>query len=248
MPQDNDGKAPLIPAGTGKDMYGQIKPMYQPEGGQAAPAPQAKDGQNPQAPVTDAPQGTTFEQLAAKKGFKSADDLARSYEQLESSHTKKSMDLAELMEAKNPKQEPVIQEAQRNLQDQGYTPEQALDIVRKLVQDEIAPVREQLALRDTFKNQEDMQYAPAVAEIVKKNPSIPWDVALKAAKYDSVQSQLTEVTTQNKQQDILTKEKAQAGSQGSGIKPQQNLQQLVSDKEVPFRDVQKIMRERFSQR
>ena len=57
-----------------------------PGAGQAPPAPAQPAPVTPAAP----PAGQVFNELVSKKGFKSPDDVAKSYGELESTHTKKS--------------------------------------------------------------------------------------------------------------------------------------------------------------
>lgn len=239
---DNDNNAPVIPAGTENNMYGDTM-AFQPKETEKAVSPQIETVTQP---VNEASTGTTFQELAAKKGFKSEDDLARAYAELERSHTKKSMELSELAEIKLSK--PHVQEKVQQLENEGYTQDEAINIVRKLIQDEVAPLREQLAIKETFKNEEDMVYAPQVAEVIRKNPSIPWDVALKSVKYDAVQNKLNTEQATRKSQEMNLKERAQATSTGTSPRQDSNLGTLVNDKTIPFREVQKMMKEKFSQR
>lgn len=246
MPPENDGKTPIVPAGTGKDMFGKTQPLYAPNTfGQGSAAPHANDGQTAQPNQQQAPPGATFADLAAKKGWASPDDMAKSYANLESSHTKKSMELSDLMDARLGNQSAPQSQSGTQQSEKSYTPDEALAIVDRLIDSRVAPLREQLAIRETFKTEEDMQYAPQVAELVKKNPTIPWDVALKAVKYDTAASKLQEVNAQNQSHEAAQKEKAQAASGGNRSQSASNVQAIMSDKSIPWKEKDRIMREHF---
>lgn len=252
MATENDGSGSnvVIPAGTEKNLFGGTQ-AFNVE--QPAAAPDAnKGGETTQANnnATGSQTGTTFAELAAKKGFKSADDLAKSYAELEAHATKKSMELSELVTARTEGLRATEHANQGNGNSSGkadYTPDEALAIVGKLIDERVAPIREQLAIRETFKNQEDMQFAPAVAELVKKNPQIPWDVALKAVKFDTVAATAAQASARKVQETNELKDRAQAGSSNTRIAPEKNLAGMITDKNVPFKEVQKAMREAFSQ-
>lgn len=250
MPTENKGSAPIIPAGTQKNLHGSTM-AFQPTGEQQpAPTTQTKEAETTHTVQPNAPQGTTFAELAAKKGFRDADALAAAYANLETSHTQKSMSLSELERVRSEGARPtehVQAQAQAALEDKGYSPDEALNIVKKLIQDEVAPVKERLAIRDTFQNQEDMQYAPAVAELVRKNPSIPWDAVLKVVKYDTLAAKAAEGEAFKKNQTEQIRGQAQAGSPNQRMGREVNLDSLVKDKNVPFKEVEKMMKEHFSQ-
>lgn len=239
---DNDNSAPIVPAGTEKNMFGNNMAFQPKEQGEAVSPQTETETQTVQEGST----GVTFQELAAKKGFKTPDDLARSYANLEQSHTKKSMELSELAEIKLSK--PQAQEKVQQLENQGYTQDEAINIVKKLIHDELAPFKEQIAIKETFKNEEDMSYAPQVAELVKRNPTIPWDVALKSVKYDAVVNKLTTEQANRKSQEQNLKERSQVASSGASPRQETNLGSLVNDRTVPFNEVRRIMKDKFSQR
>lgn len=251
MSTENDGSTShvVIPAGTEKNLFGSTQAFKTTEQVVAAPDT-SKGGETTQANSGEgAQQGTTFAELAAKKGFKTADDLAKAYGELEVHATKKSMELSELATAKAEGLKNSTGAGQGNgtSTKTDYSPDEALAIVGRLIDERVAPIQEQLAIRETFKNQDDMQFAPAVAELVRKNPSIPWDVALKAVKYDTVATTAAEAKARKDAETNALREKAQAGSSNQRIAPQSNLGAMISDKNVPFKEVQKAMREQFSQ-
>lgn len=250
MPEENNGDAPIIPAGTQRNLYGSTM-AFAPTGEQTpAPTAQTREGETTPTAQTDAPKGTTFAELAAKKGFRDADALAAAYANLETSHTAKSMELSELVKVRQEgaRATPQAQErAQQALEDKGYTPDEAITIVKKLIQEEVAPVKEQLAIRETFRNPDDMQHAPAVAELVRKNPTIPWDAALKLVKYDILAAKASEGEALKKSHTDNLRTQTQAGSPNNRMSREVNLDSIVRDKNIPFKEVQKMVREHFSQ-
>lgn len=250
MSTENDGSGSnvVIPAGTEKNLFGSTQ-GFKTE--QPAAAPDAsKGGETTQAKTDQGGTAVTFADLAAKKGFKTSDDLAKAYAELEVHATKKSMELSDLVTAKAEGVKTAADAHQGNGNSSGksdYTPDEALALVRSLITSEVAPIRERLAIADTFKEPGDMQFAPAVAELVRNNPNIPWDVALKSVKFDAVAGKVTAFDAQKIKETNDLKDKAQAGSQNQRIAPDKNLAGMVADKNIPFKEVQKAMREAFSQ-
>ena len=206
---------------------------------------QAGENQQPitQEALNQQTQRSTFDELAAKKGFKSADDLAKSYMELEKSHTKQSMDYNDLLEAKQSAS--GMDRAVETVQNAnpGMEQDEAVKIVQRMIDKSISPIKEQLAIKDTFKTDEDRKYVSQVAELVKKNPTIPWDVALDTVKYrEGLRN------TQNSVQDTanVKQSASQPDSSSVGMKKGVNIEDVVRDKSIPFSEVQKIMKERFS--
>ena len=248
---DNIGQAPIIPQGTQATVYG--TPNFTPEQrGQANTVPTTDEvGKTAQANPDNAPEGSTFAELAAKKGFKSADDLAKSYAELESRQTKQSMELSELMKARQEGQVSQNQAQQIVSQVMDENPDmsqdEAVKIVQKMIDKAVSPIREELAIQKTFKNPEDMQYAAEVASLVRENPTIPWNVALDAIKFRKSGERLKEEGRKEAYSNIQQKQSGQSDSIQSGQKRQVDIAQIVSDKSIPFSEVQKIMRETFRQ-
>ena len=246
MPEDNTGNAPIIPAGTEPTVHGTASFM-----GQAQPVPNAQPVvETPQATPQEAPQavGTTFEELAAKKGFKSADDLARSYTELEKKQTNESMSQSDLLAVKNQAQSPteMVKTIQESNPDMGQ--DEAVRIVQGMIDKSVAPIKEQLAIKDTFKSDQDMTLAPQVAELVRQNPNIPWDVALDAVKQRSSSNEVfVEQGKQEAQQLQQTKQAVQTDSGHQAMKPTGQLNQMVGDKSIPLSEIAAMIREQAAQ-
>lgn len=248
---DNDKTAPVIPAGTEPNMYGSTMAFQAKDEGQAeVTSPNNPEGEaKPELPqpATETPARSSFEELATKKGFKSPDDMANAYSNLEKDNTQKSMDLSDLQKAKEegiPEATPVYDEINQD---------EAVKIVQTMIDKQVSPIKEKLAIAETFKNKDDMVYAPQVAELVKKNPGIPWDVALDAVKARSI-PQATQQATEKAQEEtyatIQQKQAAQTDNVRVGSKETYDTSQLndiIADKNIPFSEVQKIMKEKYSQ-
>ena len=254
MDNDNQG-APIIPAGTTK-MGGGV--TYDPlvaskEFGQA---PQSPDSGKPQS----APEGTgqsspdnavgepstTFEELAAKKGFKSADDLAKAYANLESQNTRVEMGLSELIKLRSegqPQEESVIEP--ENIQSN----EDALKVVERFIKKHTQPLEDKFELQNLFMSSPDAKnYAPAMAQIVKTRPNISWADAYKLAKFDSLEKNSREAGRREAYQNIERKESATAApARPTAARDTRPVDELIKDKSIPFAEVQRIMRERFAQ-
>lgn len=240
---DNENKtAPIIPAGTEPTVYGTT--VFQADNGQAASSPDVSKPQqvapaaNPQAPQ----EGTTFEELAVKKGFKSADDLARSYAELESRNTRVEMGLSELVRVRTESQPQT--EANASVE----TAEDAVRVVEGIVRKQIDPLRDQLQLQDLFLRYPDAKdFAPQMAKVIKDNPGTAWEVAYRAAKFDALASQAKKEGTQQAYQTIQQKQSASVEPARPAVTKERNLDELIRDKSIPFSEIQKIVKERFSQ-
>lgn len=161
-----------------------------PEGEAQQPVEQMPNVQSDDATSqgSEAPEGTTFQELAAKKGFKSADDLAKAYANLEGHSTKVSQDKAKLeREFFSPQ---VREESTRPIAND----EQALNELAKFVKDqnksELQQIRAEFKeredrreLRETIeKNQDFGKFAQDVKELKRQYPDMPFNDALLMAK------------------------------------------------------------------
>ncbi len=238
--------APVIPQGTQPTIYGTAS--FQGNQGQAASMPnQAKPEPAPQQQETqpgqqNAPEGITFQELAVKKGFKSPDDLAKAYSNLESHNKGVEMSLSDALRAR---QESLPAE---ELNQPVQTDEDALKVVEKIVQRAVRPIKDELALSELMRQHPDVQqFAPAMAKLVKENPGISWEVAYKAAKFDHIGPQAKQEGQKEAYQAIQNKQTVAVGEPKATTKESRPLDELVRDKNIPFIEVQRIMREKFSQ-
>lgn len=254
---DNSIGAPLVPAGTESTVFGDT--VYPQKKGQASNEPnegEQEAGENQQTNstmvVTSGEEQTiTFEELAAKKGFKSPDDLAKSYAELERKRTKESMDHADLLRVKEEASrlpEPTKQVVDNlRTNDPDLSQDEAVKIVERMIEKRLAPLREKMEIKEAFKNPDDMKFASEVAKLVRNNPQIPWDIALDAVKHrlQSVAG-LKESGRKEAYATIQQKQLAQSPSIHAGPRKEVDVDRIIQDKSVPFSEVQKIMRERFA--
>ena len=251
MDNGTQNTAPIIPAGTESmhnATYNPLKAMNQGQAGVLPNEGKSESGEHValQSSELNAHSWTTFDELAAKKGFKSADDLAAAYSNLESQNKRVEMSLSELVNSRIQSQpaDDVTTEELANAQSQ----EAALKIVEKVVKKFTRPLEDKLALQDLMaKNPDATQYAGEMAKLVKENPGIGWDVAYKAAKFDRLAGQAREEGKQQAYQTIQRKQALTTESPRSATKDSKPMLDLIKDKNVPFREVQRIMKERFAQ-
>lgn len=251
--------APVIPAGTERTVFGTASfPAQQtpgqapaaPDNNQALPVP-AQDPVQPtpsQAATPQTPAAITFEELARQKGFNSPDELARSYSELESQNTRVSMGLSELIRIRqesNPESPVTV------TPEQVQTPEDAMRVISGIVEKQTRPLKDQIELQNLFQNYPDArQLAPAMAQIVKDNPGIKWETAYKAAKADGVPQSTQAAVQQGMQQayqNIQQKQNVAVQPARAAVQNQRPIQEIIADRSIPFSEVQRIMRERFTQ-
>lgn len=244
---DNEQQsAPIIPAGTEKTVFGTTS-FPASNNGQADGSPIAdQSAENRQTSEGGAPDGTTFDELAVKKGFSSPDDLARAYANLESQNKRVEMSLAELIKFREPQPEALADDALSS--EVASQDEDAVKVVEKVVKRITRPLEDRLHLQELFyKNPDAAQYASEMGKLVKENPGISWDVAYKAAKFDALGNQSRLEGKQEAYQAIRQKEAVAVGSARPVSKETRQVDDLIRDKSIPFSEVQRIMKERFSQ-
>lgn len=138
--------------------------------------------------------GEAFQELAEKKGFKSVDDLVRSYQNLESHTTRIEQDRKKLIES-------VKQVAPTKEQSEELPPEQrqALDmlkgVVKEVVDESLGPVKETFDQQRVKEEISEIQtrypdfkgYALETAlRYAMDNPGVSLEDAYKLTSFDSV--------------------------------------------------------------
>lgn len=249
-------EAPIIPAGTENTVFGTRS------FGQAVPLPTPKPQAEIQLPepktlpeldhevgieLTPPPKtGTTFAELAEKKGFKSPDDLAKSYAELESKKGRLEMGLNELAALRT---QPVQQPAPIEVKTENDAIRLVQQIVDQRMQSVVRPLEDKVQLQEFSRlNPDFQQYAGRIAQVVKENPNISWESAYKIAKFDTLQEQSKEAGKQEAYQTIAQKQASVVGQpRPQAQRNEQPLANMVADKNVPWKEVQRIMKERFSQ-
>jgi len=243
--------APVIPSGTEPTVFGTAS--YPAGVGQAGNLPSAVKSESEvpkelQPSQTEAPKGTTYDELAAKKGFKSQDDLALAYANLERQFTQDRQEgLAELLKSRGEDQQPVVPPQEVTPQEV-VTESDALRVVEQVVRKFTRPLENQLALQQLmYKNPDVEQFAGQMASIVKSNPGISWEVAYKAAKFDALGATSREEGKKEAYQTIQQKQAVTTSPAKPVARDTRPIDELIKDKSIPFSEVQKIMKERFSQ-
>lgn len=170
----------------------------------------------------EAPKGTTFQELAAKKGWKSPDDMAKSYREIESHSTKVSQKASDL-EKEFFNREPSAPSQQ--MPDDAAL--QELDkFVNERVKKEVQAIRSEWQdrearreLREVMdKNQDFGKYAKDVKELKTQYPNMSFGDALlfaKAQKGD-LQSEATSKAMQTKTEAVVKQMAAQVTTPKQG--------------------------------
>jgi len=176
---------------------------------------------------TEAPElGQAFAELAEKKGFKSAEDLAIAYREMESYSTRinqQMKDLSSKVERALPKQQ--TEDPFSNLPAEQR---EALDLLGRIIDQKISPLREDLEVRkagqeiqsvkERFPGIDNTQIEDALS-IVERSPGLELEEALKivtyeAAKATSQQQQRKATTTQQKKRAFVeTAKTSRAGGE-----------------------------------
>ncbi len=245
MESTDNSAAPIIPAGTQPTVFGSKAFTMD---GQALQGNPPMIGQAPPVPVVQqsvpahAPDGTTYAELAAKKGFTTPDDLAKAYANLESHNKKVEMTAADVMRevyAAAPTVAPVPQPQPMTSDDA------AIKIVQGIVRGEVKPLEEKIALQDLFLNNKDApEYAVGIAKAVKENPGISWQNAYKIAKFDAQAQQVADQARQSAQQTQTLKTQVMAGNASpTQARGGPDVRSIINDRSVPFKEVTRVMQE-----
>jgi type VI protein secretion system component VasK len=189
--------------------------------------------------------GQAFQELAEKKGFKSVEDLARAYQNLEGFNTKLSQEVRAIRDEVKKVTAPKQEDPMANLPPEQ---QQALKLLRTVIQDEISrtiqPLREDVEVRragseiervrQTFKESgipvSDVTMEQAV-EVVQRHPSLSLEEAVKLVTYEEakrvgeVQKNKAEVTQQKKRAFV---ESAQTSKTGEVDYSKLSLEELES--------------------
>jgi hypothetical protein len=148
---------------------------------------------------------SAFDQLAAKKGFKSVDDLVKAYENVEGYSTKLNQDLKAIKEEiRSIKTPPVNDDPYQDLPDDQRKALSLLEqVIDKAVSKRLQPLQEDLEVRRAGSQIEAVkgQYPELndgdinqALDIMESNPRLTLDQAVKIATFDKVRT-----STQNNQ-------------------------------------------------
>lgn len=174
------GGQPVVPFGTDKVIpTADTLPRPAPQPTMPATNPQIIE-ETVQRKATEGM--TTYEELAATHGFKSPEDLAKSYKELRSQNSRVEATLSEAIKAR---QETPI-ESVPNIDTVDNT-DDALRIVDSRIKKQVDAIRDAFEYKlHLIENPGDKEFASDAIKYVRENPTLKWDVAFKAAKADSL--------------------------------------------------------------
>lgn len=218
-----------------------------PSQGQPQPAPaetpnSVASGQNPTSGAVDGatPASEAGQETLLLGKFKSPEDLAKAYQELESHNKKVEMDKAELtklfVEQPSPSETPTAAA-------QETTEEDPMAALRPMLKDEfgklLSPVIAKLEVEDAVRKYGDdfVKLAPQVKELKGQNPSLSLEAAYKIVAYDSIQrtAQNQGVAQAQKAQELASKAQLES-SKPSGVRPV-GLDEAIRDPKVPLAEV-----------
>lgn len=197
-----------------------------------APAPEDAGQSSSDAPE-GAKAGTTWEELAEKKGFKSPDDLARAYSELESHNKTVEMDRAELLKAREGKEEEPKSEAPAD--------DKSNKVLAQVLREQ-RELKEKLEIKELFDQHKDAsRYAKAMADHVKRHPNATWEQAYRYVKFDDLEAEAKKKGIEEAY--TTQKEKGRYAVARSGAKAlPKNLQGVnIMDRSIPLSDIEKML-------
>lgn len=181
------------------------------------------------APSDEASEGTTFEELAQKKGWSSPDDLAKAYRELESQNKRVEMDRASLLKIRQTEKRSDVVEEEPTLEESG--------VLR-----EVREMKERLEIKELFDTHKDAgEYSKRMADFIKENPHATWESAYRFVKFEDLEKRARDEGRQEAYQNIEQKKKASGVSSGPKTKKGKTLDELVRDKDVPLSEIEKML-------
>ncbi|HDY68428.1 MAG TPA: hypothetical protein ENH85_11630 [Candidatus Scalindua sp.] len=255
--KDSEG-TPIVPAGTEKPLEQAPKdtlprPAPQPD----VPVPQTPPVEElgtepPKATPQVIPSGTTektitFDKLAEKKGFRSPDDLATAYANLESQNKRVEVTLADAIEARQ-ETEPKPDESIDSVDDDT----DALKIVDSRIKREVRSLGDTMDYKlHLIQTPDDQQYAAEAIKIVRENPGIKWATAFEAARSRYTESQVQQARDEAKNEaysSIENKQNAQVipGGQQRTDTTQTSTKEFiegVKSGKIPLPEARKLINE-----
>lgn len=202
-----------------------------PEPGQAedvslAPPDEAVGEESTTQAPDEAETGITFDELAQKKGFKSADDLAKAYSNLESQNKKVEMDRADLMKARGGSEAPKGAQV---------TPNQ-------LLEKEVRAIKERVEINELFGKYGDAkEYAKQMAEHIKKHPNATWEQAYRFVKFDDLAKTSKQEGRREAYENIDKKKQVEAEKPAPRSTGKKDLDTLIKDRSVSLADIEKLL-------
>jgi hypothetical protein len=185
-----------------------------------------------EAPQAQANEGTTFEELAQKKGYSSPNELARDYALLESHNKKVEMTNAELAKARHA------------TSDEGTTNAPADNSELAKVKRELQEVRDRQEINDLMKKYDDFpKYGKQMAAYIKEHPHASWESAFKVTSYDDHVGGAKQAGRDEAYQNIdkkqsLAVEPARGRTQQPTIG---DISSMLKDKSMKLSDIEKML-------
>lgn len=188
---------------------------------------------------------TTFDELAVKKGFRSPEDLAKAYKELEQRTSRSEAVLSEVIRSRmegsfeQPQSTPKVEEVN--------SPEDALRIVDQRVQKQVKPLQDRLEYEIYLVTHPDeKQFSSEALRIAKDNPGVSWEIAFKAAKADSLASTERERGKQEAYQSIQNKQDAQlpSGAGGGSRMPEPTIREIqegIAAGKIPLSEARRFI-------
>lgn len=177
-----------------------------------------------EAPEEQAEDGTTFEELAQKKGFRTPNDLAKAYRELESHTTKVQMDRAELLKA-------------RGGDPKGKTVQPGSELEK-----EVRAIKERVEINELFSKYTDAKdYSKQMAEHIKEHPNASWEQAYRYVKFDDLAKTSKQEGRREAYQNIDQKAKIISEKPAPRKAPKKDLASLIKDRTVPLAEIEKLL-------
>ena len=171
---------------------------------------------------------SAFAELAKKKGFKSADELAKAYAELEAQNKKVEMDRAELLKARNVTPEPKKDES--------------LDkAALRRIEERQKLIDEKMEIQDVFQKHPDAQkYINEMKEYATAHPTIPWETVYRQVSYDD---RVKEAKEQGREEAYKNIKKKESGTERASIKieDKEDVAKMLHDKKVSLTDIEKML-------
>ena len=197
----------------------------------------------PEVPGAQTNPGKDFEELANKKGFKSPDDLAKAYSELEADNTRTKMDNSDLLKAReeglSSKTDDKVPEITSDMTD-----DEAKAVLNKHIDEQLEsklrPIQEKQAINDVVNKYPDApKYFGKMAEHVKNNPKESWESAYKNVKFDDL---ATEAKQEGRNEAVANQAaKSSAQVEASSVKQSKvdDLKAQLGDKNIPLSEIEK---------
>jgi hypothetical protein len=183
----------------------------------------------------------TFDELAVKKGFKTPDELAKAYANLETQNKRVEVTLADAIKARqeaDPFAEPLPKADEVN------TSEDAVKIVNSMISRQTKSLEDKMEFQfHLLAHPEDKEIASQALSYVKENPGIKWEVAFKAARADTLASTEREKGRQEAYQSIQNKAGAM-GVNASQRAPEVGVSDIIKgirQGQIPLSEARKII-------